>query len=62
MIIDFHYHYLDTENTIADLLKDMDEAGVDKTLIIGGPDNAFWGLNNLGLKDNGSVSASNGVL
>jgi predicted TIM-barrel fold metal-dependent hydrolase len=42
MKIDFHYHYADEEGFIDGLLKDMDQAGVDKTLLIGGPDDIYW--------------------
>ena len=37
MILDFHYHCANKEGSIEELLEDMDKSGVDKTLLMGGP-------------------------
>lgn len=46
MKIDFHYHYALVENYVENLLRDMDKAGVDMTLLMGGPEEAFWEFKN----------------
>ena len=55
MKLDFHYHYANVENYIEDLLKDMDRAGVEKTLLMGGPEDAFWEFKNCGFASNERV-------
>ena len=42
MKIDFHYHYADREGFEDNLLKEMDSAGVDFTLLMGGSYEVFW--------------------
>ena len=42
MKIDFHYHYADKEGFVEGLLKEMDASNVDITLLMGGPEEAFW--------------------
>jgi predicted TIM-barrel fold metal-dependent hydrolase len=42
MIIDFHYHCADTDGFLDGLLAEMDRSGVDRTLLMGGPEDAFW--------------------
>jgi predicted TIM-barrel fold metal-dependent hydrolase len=52
MKIDFHYHYADKEGFIEALLKDMDSAEVDVTLLMGGSDEIFWEFLNCRLASN----------
>ena len=42
MVIDFHYHCADAPQAVDELLLDMDRSGVDKTLLMGGPTDAYW--------------------
>ncbi len=42
MLIDFHYHCADSPGAVEDLLKDMDASGVERTLLMGGPEGAWW--------------------
>lgn len=42
MIVDFHYHYPDLPGAVDDLLRDMDASGVERTLLMGGPAEAYW--------------------
>jgi uncharacterized protein len=42
MIVDFHYHYINREGFIDDLLKEMEEAGIDKTVLTGLSDDLLW--------------------
>lgn len=55
MIIDFHYHYADVDDFLEDLLKDMDYAGVDKTLLTGGHENGYWEFKNCGFRKNEDI-------
>jgi predicted TIM-barrel fold metal-dependent hydrolase len=56
MRIDFHYHFADTENFVDGLLAEMDQAGVDFTLLMGGPEDAFWDYKQCGFAPNEKVS------
>jgi hypothetical protein len=42
MLIDFHYHYADDADALKELLADMDSSGVERTLLMGGPPDAYW--------------------
>jgi len=42
MKIDFHHHYPNKEGFVESLLKEMDVAGVDYTLLMGRPHEDFW--------------------
>ena len=42
MLIDFHYHLADTMGAVDELLRDMDRSGVERTLLMGGPADAYW--------------------
>jgi predicted TIM-barrel fold metal-dependent hydrolase len=53
--IDFHYHYADVDNCIEALLKEMDRAGVDLTLLMGGPAEGFWEYKNCRFASNEKV-------
>jgi hypothetical protein len=55
VLIDFHYHYADAPGAIDDLLKDMDAAGVEKTLLMGGPAGAWWDYKQCGFAGNEKV-------
>lgn len=55
MIIDFHYHCADNAGSVGELLKDMDRAGVEKTLLTGGPQEAFWDYKGCGFASNETV-------
>lgn len=46
MKIDFHYHYADKNGFIEELIKEMDSAGIDITVLMGGPEEAFWEFKN----------------
>jgi predicted TIM-barrel fold metal-dependent hydrolase len=46
MTVDFHYHYADVDGFTEGLLKEMDGAGVEITLLMGGPEDAFWEFKN----------------
>jgi predicted TIM-barrel fold metal-dependent hydrolase len=52
MKIDFHYHYANLDHFVEDLLKEMDQSGVDITLLMGGPEDAFWEYKNCGFAPN----------
>ena len=52
MIIDFHRHYADSDNYIENLLKEMDEAHVDYTLLTSSRDEGFWEYKKCGYKRN----------
>jgi len=45
MIIDFHFHYLKKEKFILNALKEMDRAGVEKSLLLATPSIIFLGCN-----------------
>ena len=55
MRIDFHYHYADTANFVDGLLGEMDQAGVDLTNLMGGPEDAFWEYKNCSFAPNDKV-------
>jgi predicted TIM-barrel fold metal-dependent hydrolase len=55
MKIDFHYHYADTDNFVDPLLNEMDQSGIDITLLMGGPEDAFWEYKNCGFASNEKV-------
>lgn len=42
MLIDFHYHCAAAPEAVRALLEDMDRSGVEKTLLMGGPADAYW--------------------
>lgn len=42
MLIDFHYHYAADPNALTELLQDMDRSGVETTVLMGGPPDAYW--------------------
>jgi predicted TIM-barrel fold metal-dependent hydrolase len=42
MLVDFHYHFADDKNALKELLADMDHSGVEWTLLMGGPPDAYW--------------------
>jgi predicted TIM-barrel fold metal-dependent hydrolase len=52
MKIDFHYHYADIDDYIDTLLKQMDIAGVDITLLMGGMGDLFWDYLKCGFASN----------
>jgi predicted TIM-barrel fold metal-dependent hydrolase len=58
MRIDFHYHYADVDTLVDDLLKEMDEAKVDITNLMGGPEEAFWEYKNCRFAPNEKVLAA----
>jgi len=55
MTIDFHYHYADVDGFTEGLLKEMDDAGVEITLLMGGPEDAFWEFKNCSFASNERV-------
>ena len=55
MTIDFHYHHADVEGFTEGLLKEMDVAGVEITLLMGGPEEAFWEFKNCRFASNEKV-------
>jgi predicted TIM-barrel fold metal-dependent hydrolase len=55
MKIDFHYHYADQEGFVEGLLKEMDESAVDITLLMGGPEEAYWEYKNCRFASNEKV-------
>ena len=55
MKIDFHYHYADVEGFVEGLLKEMDDSHVDITLLMGGPEEAFWEYKNCRFAKNEKV-------
>ena len=55
MKIDFHYHYADIDNFVDFLLEEMDHSDVDRTLLMGGPEDAFWEYKNCGFAVNAKV-------
>lgn len=55
MKIDAHYHLANTETAVDDLLRDMDKAGLDLTLLMGGPENGFWEFKKCGFAKNEAV-------
>jgi predicted TIM-barrel fold metal-dependent hydrolase len=58
MRIDFHYHYPRTDGFVDKLLKEMDLSGVDKTLLMGGPEEAYWEYMNCSFAPNEDVCAA----
>ena len=50
MLIDFHYHFADSAGALDELLKDMDASGVEKTLLMGGPDGGVVGVQEMRLR------------
>jgi uncharacterized protein len=55
MKIDFHYHYADVDTFVVDLIQEMDRSGVDITLLMGGPEDAFWEYKNCRFASNEKV-------
>jgi predicted TIM-barrel fold metal-dependent hydrolase len=56
MTIDFHYHCADKPGVVDDLLRGMDSAGVAWTLLMGGPDRAWWDYMRCGFASNEVVA------
>ncbi|UCF97528.1 MAG: amidohydrolase [Spirochaetaceae bacterium] len=56
MLIDFHYHCADAADAVDELLKDMDASGMDKTLLMGGPTDAYWEYRQCGFASNERVA------
>ena len=42
MIIDFHYHYLDKQGFVENLLNEMNQANIDKTVLTGLAEDLLW--------------------
>ena len=40
--IDFHYHLAEKPGYVENLLQEMEQAGVERTLLMGGPSEAYW--------------------
>ena len=55
MIIDFHYHCADTDGFLHGLLGEMDRSGVERTVLMGGPEDAFWEFKHCGFAPNKTV-------
>jgi len=55
MRIDFHHHYADVDGFPEQLLQEMDDAGVEFTLLMGGPEDAFWDYKNCRFASNEKV-------
>lgn len=58
MLIDFHYHLADTADAVDELLRDMDRSGVEKTLLMGGPGDAYWEYRRCRFAPNAKVLAA----
>ena len=56
MLIDFHYHCADLPTAVDDLLADMDASGVERTLLMGGPPDAYWDYKQCGFASNERVA------
>ena len=56
MLIDFHYHLADAASAVIDLLADMDQSGVERTLLMGGPTDAYWEYKQCGFAPNEQVA------
>jgi predicted TIM-barrel fold metal-dependent hydrolase len=56
MLLDFHYHCADSPRAVDDLLVDMDASGVERTLLMGGPEDAFWDYKQCGFAPNARVA------
>jgi hypothetical protein len=54
--IDFHYHCADHRAAVDDLLRDMDASGVERTLLMGGPADAYWDFKKCGFAPNERVA------
>lgn len=46
MIIDFHYHNAKDENLVKQLISEMDQYLVDKTVLLAGAEDTFWEYKN----------------
>lgn len=55
MKLDFHYHLANAEGAVEELIADMDKAEVDITLLMGGPEEAFWEFKNCSFASNEKV-------
>ncbi len=55
MKIDFHYHLADKPGHEEELIREMEAAGVDVTVLMGGPADAFWEYKNCGFASNEDV-------
>ena len=55
MKIDFHYHLANIPGAVDELMKEMDQANVAWTLLMGGPEDAFWDFKNCGFAANAAV-------
>ena len=56
MLLDFHYHFADTPDALGELLEDMDRAGVERTVLMGGPSDAYWDYKRCGFAGNERVA------
>jgi predicted TIM-barrel fold metal-dependent hydrolase len=56
MLIDFHYHCADSPDAVGELLRDMDSSGVERTLLMGGPVDAYWDYKKCGFAPNERVA------
>jgi len=55
MLIDFHYHLADDENALGELLADMEQSKVERTMLVGGPPDAFWEYRNCRFAGNDKI-------
>jgi predicted TIM-barrel fold metal-dependent hydrolase len=55
MKIDFHFHFTDKEGFLESLLKEMDTAGVDFTVVMGHPQDDFLGHKTSGISTNEKI-------
>jgi predicted TIM-barrel fold metal-dependent hydrolase len=56
MLIDFHYHLADADSALNELLADMDESAVDRSVLIGGPTGCYWEYKQCGFATNERVA------
>jgi predicted TIM-barrel fold metal-dependent hydrolase len=56
MLVDFHYHCADNPSAVDELLRDMDASGVARTLLMGGPADAWWDFKQCGFAPNARVA------
>lgn len=58
MIVDFHYHLAASKEALRELIDDMDRSGVERTCLMGGPEDAFWEFKNCSFAGNEAVLAA----